>query len=110
MDARGVQRLLEKTLGLAETADHVGSRNVEMMQREPRLSEAAKAKLAPLYAEHAQRLVKLYAALGLGICDVVQEELEDEPARAALESFRASLQALDERADSALRDLGNRTP
>ena len=109
MDARGVQHLLEKILGMAETADHVGMRNAETMQREPRLSDAAKAKLAPLYAEHAQRIAQLYAVLGLEICNVVQGELEDDPARAQLDLFRANLTSMNERAAAALRDLGTAT-
>jgi hypothetical protein len=106
MDARGVQRIFEKIQGMAETAEHVGARNAEMMQREPRLSDAAKAKLAPMYAEHALRLMKLYAALGLEICNVVQEEVEDDQARAQLELFRANLGSMNERAVLALRDIG----
>lgn len=109
MDTRSVQRMFEKIQGMAETAEHVGARNAEMMQREPRLSDAAKTKLAPLYAEHAQRIAQLYAVLGLEICNVVQEELEDDPARAQLELFRANLGALNERAAAALRDLGMAT-
>jgi hypothetical protein len=106
MDARGVQRLLEKIQGMAETADHVGMRNAEMLQREPRLSDAAKGLLAPLYAEHAHRQAKSYALLGLEICDIVQAELEDEQARALLELFRANLAALNESASTALSELG----
>ena len=106
MDARGTQRLLDKIQGMAETAEHVGARNIEMMQREPRLSDATKARLAPLYAEHAQRQVRLYTALGLEICRIVQDELEDAPARGQLDLFRARLASMNERAAAALRDLG----
>jgi hypothetical protein len=106
MDARGVQRLLEKIQGLAETADHVGMRNAENLQREPRLSDDAKGKLVPLYSEHAQRQAKSYALLGLAICDIVQPELEDDQARALLELFRANLTLLNERSAAALRELG----
>ena len=106
MDARGVQRLLEKIQGMAETADHVGMRNAEMLQREPRLSDAAKSLLAPLYAEHSHRQAQSYALLGLEICNVVQAELEDEQARALLELFRANLASMNERASAALRELG----
>ena len=106
MDARGVQRLLEKIQGMAETADHVGMRNTEMLQREPRLSDAAKDLLKPLYAEHAHRQAKSYALLGLEICDVVEAELEDDQARALLELFRANLTSLNERASAALSELG----
>ena len=106
MDARGVQRLLEKIQGMAETADHVGTRNAEMLQREPRLSQVAKESLLPLYAEHAQRQARSYALLGLEICNVVQAELEDDQGRALLELFRANLAGMNERAAAALRDLG----
>ncbi len=100
MDARAVQRLLEKIQGMAETADHVGARSVEMMQREPRLSDAAKARLAPLYAEHAGRLTELYVTLGLEICTVVEDEMDDAPARGQLDLFRASFRSMHERAAS----------
>ena len=106
MDARGVQRLLEKIQGMAETADHVGMRNAEMLQREPRLSDAAKARLVPLYAEHAHRQAQSYALLGLEICKAVQAELEDEQAHALLELFRTNLTSMNERASAALRELG----
>ncbi len=100
MDARAVQRLLEKIQGMAETAEHVGARSVEMMQREPRLSAAAKARLAPLYAEHARRLTELYAALGLEICAAVQDEMDDAPAGGQLDLFRANFRSMRERAAS----------
>jgi hypothetical protein len=106
MDARGVQRLLEKIQGMAETADHVGVRYTEMSQREPRLSDKAKALLASLYSEHAHRQAKSYASLGLEICNVVQPELDDDQARALLELFRANLASMNERAATVLRDLG----
>ncbi len=98
MDARGVQRLLEKIQGLAETSEHVGTRYSETMQREPRLSDTAKAQLARLYAEHAQRLTSVYAALGLGICDAVKDEVEDDQARGHLELFRANFESMKNRA------------
>lgn len=106
MDARGVVRLLEKIQGMAETADHVALRYAETMEREPRLSDAAKTKLAPLYAEHGQRVMKLYAALGLEICSSVRDELEDDQARAQLELFRANFDALNQRAVASLSDWG----
>jgi hypothetical protein len=98
MDARGAQRLLEKIQGLAETAEQIGSRYVETMQREPRLSDAAKAKLTRLYVEHARRLTDVYAALGLEICDAVKDEAEDDQARGQLELFRANFETLRQRA------------
>ena len=101
MDARGAQRLLEKIQGLAETAEHIGTRYVETMQREPRLSNATKAKLARLYAEHARRLTDVYVALGLDICDALKGEVEDDQARGQLELFRANFETLRRRAADA---------
>ena len=97
MDGRAVQRLLEKIQGMAETAEHVGARSGEMMQREPHLSDAAKARLAPLYAAHARRLTELYVALGLEICAVVEDEMDDAPARGQLDLFRANFRSMHER-------------
>ncbi len=45
MDARGVQRLLEKTYALAEGAEAVGGRSTETVLRESGLSDVAKQKL-----------------------------------------------------------------
>lgn len=105
MDARGVQRLLEKTHALAESAEHVGQRNAETMQREPRLSDAAKSDLAPLYREHALRLTRLYCRLGLAICETLQGEAEDDAARGQLDLFRANLTSMDDRVSQSLADL-----
>jgi hypothetical protein len=109
MDARGVQRLLEKIQGLAETADHVARRYVEAAQREPRLSDAAKANLARRYAEHARRLTDVYTALGLDLCDTVKDEAEDDQARGQLELFRANFQALRRRANLQQDESGEDT-
>lgn len=106
MDARGVQRLLEKIQGMAETAGHVSVRYTEMAQREPRLSGGAKALLASLYSEHAHRQARSYALLGLEICAVVKSELDDDQALALLELFRANLASMNEQASAALRELG----
>ncbi len=106
MDARGVQRLLEKIQGMAETAGHVSVRSTEMLQREPRLSDDAKAQIASLYLEHAHRQAKSFALLGLEICGVIRPELDDEQAHATLELFRANLVSINERASAALRKLG----
>jgi hypothetical protein len=105
MDARGMQRLLEKTQALAESTEHVGLRNAETMQREPRLSDLAKSGLAPLYREHAFRLTRLYCKLGLALCETLQPEAEDDAARGQLDLFRANFASLDERAAQSLRDL-----
>ncbi len=102
MDARGVMRLLERIQGLADTAEHVGSMYVETMQREPRLSDAAKAKLAPLYREHALRLIQLHSSLGLAICDVIENEIDDDNARAQLDLMCANLRTFRDDARTSL--------
>ena len=102
MDARGVQRLLERIYGMADTADHVGSKIIETMQRE-RLRDETKAALAALYQEHALPVQQLHSGLGLAICDAILNDLEDHAARGALDLIRANLQALH---DAANRQLG----
>ena len=82
MDARGVQELLEKTVGLAETAMSVGAKAAETMLRDARLPPATKDKLIPLYGEEALRRTLLYVGLGLALCGAVEGDLEDEAARA----------------------------
>jgi hypothetical protein len=102
MDARGVQRLLEKIYGMADTAEHVGSKNIETMQREPRVSDIAKRRLQSLYREHALRVQQLHSNLGLAICDAIQNEMEDDTARGQLDLMRANLQSLSEAAKAQL--------
>ncbi len=107
MDVRGVQRLLEKTQGMAESAEHVGARTAEMSQREPRLSDAAKANLGPLYREHSLRLTQLYCRLGAHLCAAVENEMEDDVARGQLDLYRANFAALDAQAAAALeKEIG----
>ncbi len=98
MDARGVQRLLERIYGLADTAEHVGSKYVETMQREPRLRDETKATLVALYREHALRVQQLHSSLGLAICDAVQSDMDDDAARGQLDLMRANLQTLKDAA------------
>ena len=95
MDARGVQRLLERIYGMADSAEHVGSKNIETIQREPRLRDETKAALVALYRAHALRVQQLHSGLGLAICDVVLSELDDDAARGALDLMRANLQTLN---------------
>ena len=102
MDVRSTQRMLEKIQGLAETAEHVGARTWEMAQREPRLSDAAKARLEPLYRTHALRLMHLYCELGLQICATIENEMDDEMARGQLDLFRANFTAMKARAEKEL--------
>ncbi|MBI3538257.1 MAG: hypothetical protein HY070_11965 [Chloroflexi bacterium] len=104
MDARGVQRLLEKIQGLADSAEHVSTRYIEMAAREPRVSSAAKEKLALLYREHAARLMQLYCALGLEIAKIIENEMDDALARGQLDLFRANLATLNERAEQIARE------
>jgi len=103
MDARGMQRLLERIYGMADTADHVGSKNIETMQREPRLRDETKAALAALYREHALRVQQLHSHLGIAICDAVQNDMDDDAARAALDLMRANLQTLNHAAKNQLQ-------
>lgn len=103
MDARTVQRLLEKIQGMAETAEPVGTRSTETMQREPRLSDAVKTQLAPLYREHALRLMLLYAKYGEAICDTIRPEADDNTARGIVDLFHANFSAMAVRAQESLR-------
>ncbi len=109
MDTRGVKRLLERIEGIADTAEHVGSKYIETMQHEPRLSSAAQERLALLYREHALRVMQLYSALGLSICDAVQRELDDDDARGQLDLMRTNFQAFNDRAREGLeRGIGEK--
>ncbi len=100
MDARGVQRLLEKIHGLAETATMVGAKTAEAMLHEPRLSDGLKHQLLLLYREEALRRTILSAALGLAICRALEPELDDAAARDRLEFFRVRFEALYENAQA----------
>lgn len=103
MDARGVQRTLEKIQGMAESAEHVGLRMAESIDHEQRLSDLAKQQLRPLYREQSLRLMLLYAQLGVAICKVIGEEAEDGTAKGLVELFRANFSAMCGRAQDALR-------
>lgn len=102
MDARGIQRLLERIYGMADTADHVGSKSIETLEREPRLHDETKAALATLFREHAMRVQQLHSGLGLAICDAVQNDLDDDAARSMIDLMRANLQSLHDAATQAL--------
>lgn len=91
MDARGVDKLLEKTFGLAETAMTVGAKMAEVTLRDARLSDAVKEKLIPLYGEEALRRTLNYAGLGLALCRALENEMDDDAARVRLEFYRARL-------------------
>jgi 1,2-phenylacetyl-CoA epoxidase catalytic subunit len=102
MNARDVQRLLERIYGSADTADYVGSKNIETIQHAPRLRDETKTALAALYREHAWRVQQLHSSLGLALCDAVQNDLDDDAARGALDLMRANLQTLN---DAATQNL-----
>lgn len=101
MDTRGVQRLLDKTFGLAETAMTVGGKTAEAALRDARLPDEIKAKLIPLYGEEALRRTMNYAGLGLALCRTVENSLDDEPARVQLESYRTRLLSIYQEARAA---------
>ena len=103
MDTRTVQRLLEKIQGLAETAEHLGAKTTETMQREPHLSEQAKNQLTPFYREHALRLMLQYSKLGSAICDTIRSEAENDTARGIVDLFHGNFAAMAERAQEKLR-------
>ncbi len=94
MDARGVDKLLEKTFGMAETAMTVGGKTMQVALRDVRLSEAVKQKLIPLYGEEALRRTLNYAGLGLALCRAVESEMDDAVARARLGFYRAHFESI----------------
>ncbi len=103
MDARGVQRTLEKIRGMAESAELVGERMAQSVDHESRLSDLAKQRLKPLYREHSLRLMMLYAQLGTAICESIAEEAEDDTAHGLVELFRANFSSMCGRAEDGLR-------
>jgi hypothetical protein len=107
MDARGAKRLLERIEGIADTAEHVGSKYVETMQHEPSLSPATQERLTLLYREHALRVMQLYSSLGLSICDAIERELDDENSRGQVDLMRANFRTFNDRARLGLeREIG----
>lgn len=101
MDARGVQRLLDKTWLMADSAMMVGAKTTEVALRDARLPDSVKAKLIPLYGEETLRRAMNYAGLGLALCRAIENEMDDDDARAQLESYRAQLLAVYHAARSA---------
>lgn len=102
MDRRGVERLLEKTFGMADTALTVGAKTTDGMLRDARLSDAVKAQLIPLYGEEALRRTLNYAGLGLAICRTIENDMDDDAARSLLESYRARFRNIYSSAHDAL--------
>lgn len=94
MDARGVQKLLDKTFLMADSAMSVGGKMAEVAMRDLRLPDGVKASLLPLYGEEALRRTLNYAGLGLALCRAVENHLDDDAARVQLESYRTRLQAI----------------
>lgn len=102
MDARGVERLLEKTFGLAETAMTVGGKTAEAALRDARLPEGVKQKLIPLYGEESLRRTLNYAGLGLALARAIEGEMDDDAARRQLEFYRVRLGVIFTEARRAL--------
>lgn len=98
MDARGVQRLLDKTFGMADTAMFVGAKTTDVALRDARLSDAVKQLLIPLYGEEALRRTLNYAGLGLALVRAIENEMDDDAARQQLEFYRARFREIYVRA------------
>jgi hypothetical protein len=94
MDARTVQRLLDKTLGMADTVLAASAKTADAALRDARLSDAVKGKLIPLYGEEALRRTLNYAGLGLAICLAIQDELDDAAAREQLDFYSSRFQVI----------------
>jgi hypothetical protein len=107
MDARGVERLLDKTYGMADTAVAAGAKTIEGIARDARLSDVVKTKLIPLYREESLRRALNYAGLGLAVCRTVEQELDNDAARARLEFYRRGLAAIYTQTQDALREFAD---
>ena len=105
MDARGIERLLEKTYGMADTATVTGAKTIEGMVRDARLSDDTKRKLIPLYRRESLLRALNYAELGLSVCEVVASELDDEAARARWEFYRNGFTVIHAQAQTDLQGL-----
>lgn len=101
MDARGIQRLLDKTYNLADTSPTVGVKTTNVILRDARVPDAVKEKLISLYGEESLRRTLNYAGLGLAICRVLESEAVDQTAREQLDFYRTSLQRIYETARAA---------
>lgn len=89
MNARAIDRLLEKTYGMADTARSAAAKTTLAALRDARLPDALKARLVALYGEESLRRTLNYAGLGLAICRAIEPEAEDEAAREQLEFYRS---------------------
>lgn len=110
MDARGVDRILEKTFGLADTAESAGAKTIEGIARDARVSGDAKRQLIPLFRRESLQRTLTYARLGLAVCGVLEPEMEDETARARLEFYRAGFETIRMRARTALSGSDDMLP
>jgi hypothetical protein len=94
MDARAIDRLLDKTFGLAESAMTVGEKTTAVALRDARLPDGVKESLIPLYREEALKRTLNYAGLGLALCRAVESEADDDAARKQLEFYRVRLRVI----------------
>lgn len=105
MDARGVDRLLEKTYGMADMAVSAGAKTIEGIARDTRLADRIKQQLIPLFRREALTRTLNYTQLGLAVCGVLAADMDDAAARARLEFYRAGFQELQTRAQNDLAEL-----
>lgn len=104
MDVRGIDRMLEKTFGMADTAQSAGAKTIETIVRDARISDRAKRQLIPLFRQDAANRTLTYANLGLAVCQVLESEMDDPDARARLEFYRVGFQTLRARAQTDLQE------
>lgn len=104
MDVRGIDRMLEKTFGMADTAQSAGAKTIETIARDARISDRAKRQLIPLFRQEAANRTLTYANLGLAVCQVLELEMDDEVAHARLEFYRAGFQTIRARAQTDLQE------
>lgn len=105
MDARGVERLLEKTYGMADTATATGAKIIEGIARDARMSDDLKRKLIPLFRQESLRRTLNYSELGLAVCRVLASEMDDAAARARLDFFADGFATIQLQAQQDLRAL-----
>lgn len=107
MDVRGIDRVLEKTFGMADTAQSAGAKTIETIVRDARISDRAKRQLIPLFRQEAANRTLTYANLGLAVCQVLESETDDRDARARLEFYRAGFRTIQARAQTASQEIAN---
>jgi hypothetical protein len=107
MDVRGVDRILEKTYGMADTALSAGAKTIEGIVRDARVSDHAKRQLIPLFRREAAHRAETYANLGLAVCRVLESETDDTAARARLDFYRAGFENIQRRAQTELEKFAD---